>query len=194
MTHHRSVQCPARRWSNHQPALDAASRSCWHSWRHWRGTSEAARWALSIMRTCSLLVMMMAATVFAGDTNGFRAYERLNLFAWTPAVRTNVAGQAVKCIGPVLDPGKAAMVTNGISLGDLVTNLGPGWVSPASRAKSIHWDFADGRFLTVSPPKNSAGEDWQASFILSTTNTPSQCHVWWVTNMTYCFTNPAHEK
>ncbi len=151
-------------------------------------------WALSIMRTCSLLVMMMAATVFAGDTNGFRAYERLNLFAWTPAVRTNVAGQAVKCIGPVLDPGKAAMVTNGISLGDLVTNLGPGWVSPASRAKSIHWDFADGRFLNVSPPKNSAGEDWQASFILSTTNTPSQCHVWWVTNMTYCFTNPAHEK
>lgn len=146
------------------------------------------------MRTHSLMVTMMAAAAFAGDTNAFRAYERLDLLTWTPTVRTNIAGLAVKCIGPVLDPAKAAAVTNGISLGTLVTNLGPGWMSPASRAHSIEWDFADGRFLHVVHPKNISGEDWPASFIVSTTNTPSECHLWWVTNMTFCFTNRSNEK
>ena len=149
---------------------------------------------LMTMRIPSLLLILMVTTASAGDAPGFRAYERLDLFTWTPTVRTNIAGQAVKCIGPILDPAKAASVTNGISLGDLVTNLGPGWMSPASRANSIEWDFADGRFLSVSAPKKFSGEVWQAAFILSTTNTPYECHVGLVTNLNFCFTNLAREK
>ncbi len=138
--------------------------------------------------------MITVVTAFAGETNGFRAYERLNLLTWTPTVRTNIAGQAVKCIGPVLDPAKAAIVTNGVSLGNLVTNPGPGWMSPASRANSIEWDFADGRFLHVGSPKNFSDENWQASLILSTTNTRFECHLWWTTNSTFCFTNAPTPK
>jgi hypothetical protein len=109
-------------------------------------------------------------------------------------MRTNIAGKAVACVGPVLEPAKATIVTNGISLGDLAAHLGRGWMSPASRASSIHWDFADGRELIVHSPRRSFDGVWRASFILSCTNSPSECHVWWTTNATFCFTNVPFAK
>jgi hypothetical protein len=136
--------------------------------------------------------VLLASAALAGDTNTFRAYERVNIFS--PTIRTNVAGEAVRCIEPVLDPARAAIVTNGVPLGQLVTNLGPGWMSPASRASSIHWDFADGRELTVASPGGTTNGEWRASFTLDITTSSSVCHFWWTTNSKFCFTNGSSTK
>ena len=146
------------------------------------------------MRTHFLPIILLATAALAADTNAFRAYERVDLGSWKPIMRTNTAGKVVPCMGPVLDPAKAATVTNGISLGQLVANLGPGWVSPAARASSIHWDFADGRELIVGAPSRFSGESWQPSSVLSATNAPSECHLWWTTNSMFCFTNVSTAK
>jgi hypothetical protein len=49
----------------------------------------------------------------------------------------------------LIDASKAATVTNGITLGQLVTNLGPGHVSALSSSGTIGWGFSDGRVLSV---------------------------------------------
>jgi len=141
------------------------------------------------MRTQFLLAILLGTAALAAGTNTFRPYERVDLATWEPIMRTNTSGKAVACMGPVLDPAKATFVTNGISLGELVEHLGPGWMSPAARAYSIHWDFADGRELIVGAPRRFSNAVWRASFILSATNSPSECHLWWTTNATFCFTN-----
>jgi len=146
------------------------------------------------MRTLLLPPILFATAVLARDSNSFRAYERVDLLSWQPTIRTNIAGEVVRCIGPVLDHTKTLSVTNGISLGQLVTNLGPGWRSPASRASSIHWDFADGRSLTVTCPAGGTNDSWQASFTLDTTTLSSVCHYWWTTNSKFCFTNVSSTK
>jgi hypothetical protein len=87
------------------------------------------------MRTL-ILSMTLASAAFAGDTNGFIPFI-------TPPVRplTNA---------PALIPAsKAGMVTNGITLGQVVKNLGPGIVPAWSGTGDLTWSFSDGRTLYV---------------------------------------------
>ncbi|PWU14503.1 MAG: hypothetical protein C5B50_17185 [Verrucomicrobia bacterium] len=146
------------------------------------------------MRTQILLSFLLVVAALAADTNAFRAYERIDLFTFDMKPKTNAAGKAVVCPCPLLGPSGAAIFTNGISLGQIVKKLGPGWMSPAARATTIHWSFTDGREVTVSPPSQSSGGKWEASFVLGARDTPSQCHFYWTTNLTYCFTNAAARK
>jgi hypothetical protein len=111
------------------------------------------------MRTLFIALMLATAT-FAGDTNVFRADQDTR--------------------PPLIAPSKAASITNGITLGQIVKNLGPGFIGNSS-AGIIHWSFADGRELNVWPL------DYTASEVLST-NRGKRAEFWFSTNA--YFTSP----
>ena len=95
--------------------------------------------------------------VYAGDTNAtFRAFE--------------VSDQP-----PIPVPAsKASVITNGITLGQIVATLGPGWMTAhmqkSSVAPHIMWRFSDGRVLHLCP------ESWTADEVIATNSTSSFHH------------------
>ena len=106
---------------------------------------------------------MFTTTVFAGDTNSF----------W-PVIPTHNP--------PLIESSKASCITNGITLGQVVTNLGPGWWpdgngidSPIESAGIIRWTFADGRQLNVRPTSS-----YSASMVLGANI--GQTRFWFTTN------------
>jgi hypothetical protein len=146
------------------------------------------------MRTLLFLTMMLATVASAEDTNAFCAYKVLDFGVSKGRIMTNSQGVAVLCHAPILDFAKAEAITNGITLGQTVAKLGPGWMSPVSGVNAIHWSFSDGRELVVFFPGRYRTPSWQESFVLSVTNSPAECHFWWLTNSTMCFTNQAPRK
>ena len=100
-----------------------------------------------------ILTLLMAVTAFADDTNTF-----------CPAICcTNTP--------PLIDVSKEVIITNGITLGQVVTNLGPGWM-PGGKVKlpdgrevevvadilMIQWNFTDGHQLVVLPKTGKASD------------------------------------
>ena len=111
------------------------------------------------MRT--LFIALLFATVgLADDTNVFRADQDTR--------------------PPLIAPSKAASITNGITLGQVVTNLGPGFIGNSS-AGIIRWSFADGRELNVRQGDSTASE-------VLTTNIGDEACFWFSTNE--YFTSP----
>lgn len=110
------------------------------------------------MRTL-LAVVLITTTVFAGDTNAFRAFQVLS-FTNRPAL---------------IESSKMASITNGITLGQLVTNLGPGWVRQTESVGIIRWSFSDSHELNVKPHSYSASD-------VLTTNTHAVSRYWFTTN------------
>jgi hypothetical protein len=53
----------------------------------------------------------------------------------------------------LIDSAAADSVTNGITLKQLIQNLGPGWKSPDDGIGLINWTFKDGRELEVLQPR-----------------------------------------
>jgi hypothetical protein len=78
---------------------------------------------------------------------------------------------------PVLEAAKAAFVTNGIRLGQVISLLGPGWSYPTDvRANLTRWSFADGRELAVFSPTSLSTDT-----VLST-DLESPSRLWFTTN------------
>jgi hypothetical protein len=57
-----------------------------------------------------------------------------------------------------LDPAKLDRIKDGMTLGQIVDDLGPGWISPLSGVGIITWSFTDGRRLSVWPRSYTASE------------------------------------
>ena len=114
--------------------------------------------------------LLFASAAFAADTNRFVPYIIIKPSWASPAeVSTNHVEQ--------IDALKAATITNGITLGQLVTNLGPGSVSSVSGSGTIGWSFSDGRVLWVShctDPSTVLSSDFHA-----------QHRFWFFTNSVY---------
>jgi hypothetical protein len=115
------------------------------------------------MRTTAIL-FLIALTALASETNEFRAF----IIARGPQ--------------PPVDASKASSITNGITLGQVVARLGPGWMIGSTNksdivdsAGIIKWSLSDGRQLNVWPDNNSA------STVL-TTNVHGDSRFWFSTN------------
>jgi hypothetical protein len=130
------------------------------------------------MRTI-IVSFLLATAVFAGDTNAFLPYRMLLLTNSSEGiVITNGQGIRVHIQQPLLEPSKSASITNGITLGQVVTNLGPGWMWQTESVGIIQWSFNDGRELDVLPGSISAGE------VLSS-DKGSRSRFWFSTNEIY---------
>jgi len=105
------------------------------------------------------ITLLFTARAFANDTNVFQPYQIVSF--------TNVP--------PMIEASKAASITNGITLGQVVTNLGSGWMPRNESVGIIRWSFSDGRQLYVRSQSYSAGE------VLGT-NTSGQARFWFITN------------
>jgi hypothetical protein len=92
-----------------------------------------------MMRTL-FIALFLARTALAGDTNLFLLYHDHTAFRELQ-----------------IDSSKAASVTNGVTLGQVVTNLGPGFFygNPSMGVQMIGWDFSDGRKLYIRPASDS---------------------------------------
>ena len=144
------------------------------------------------MRTLLFSIIVLATTAFAANTNTFFAYKVLDLTKGT--ILTNSQGVAILCHMPILDAAKTGVVSDGVTLGQTVDKLGSGWMSPVSGVNAIHWSFNDGRELVVFFPNRYSSPSWQESFVLRNKNSATECHVWWLTNSTMCFTNQPTRK
>ena len=92
-----------------------------------------------------ILASLFVTVAFAGDTNSFVP------FVITPAPQfPRDFKQPSANLVELIDALKAAAITNGITLGQVVTNLGPGSIPAWSGTGTILWSFADGRVLCVS--------------------------------------------
>ena len=158
--------------------------------------ADTARLSFFRCLTHTLLFSMMVLVTLesAADTNTFCACKILEMDFSKGNTITNSQGVAVLCLAPILDAAKAEAVTNGITLGQTVAELGPGWMSPASGVNAIHWSFNNGRELVVLFPDRHSIPNWHQSFVLSSTNSPAECQVWWLTNTLMCFTNQSAQK
>jgi len=122
------------------------------------------------MRTF-LISLCIASHLYAGDTNSY---------SWKPPWGT--AGR-----GAFIDAAKATSITNGISYGQIVSNLGPGYVSQADNTMIPRWYFTDGRRLWVWP------KSFAASDVLHSNAPDVQGHFLVLTQGTFCFeTNSWH--
>ena len=91
------------------------------------------------MRTI-FIALFFTTTALAGYTNAFRPFQVLS-YRDKP---------------PQIDSSKAASVTNGMTLGQVVTNLGPGWIYWDVNIVIIRWSFTDGQELNILPSSYSA--------------------------------------
>jgi hypothetical protein len=73
----------------------------------------------------------------------------------------------------LIDAARTASITNGVTLGLVVTNLGPGWIMVDDGF--IRWSFTDGRELQVRPFRNTADE-------VLHTNVSEPAYFWFTTN------------
>ena len=115
------------------------------------------------MRTAAIS-LLIGLTALAGETNEFRAF----IIARGPQ--------------PPVDASRASSITNGITLGQVVASLGPGWMIGSTNkndfvdsAGIIKWRLSDGRQLNVWPNNQSA------STVL-TTNAHGDSRFWFSTN------------
>jgi hypothetical protein len=94
--------------------------------------------------------LLTAAAAFGANTNEFR-----------PVIPTHRPR--------LIEASKAASITNGITLGQVVKHLGPGWMpdgkfpdgSPGAPVESvgiIRWSFTDGRQLNLVPKTRTAND------------------------------------
>jgi len=113
------------------------------------------------MRTL-FITLLFTTRAFASDTNVFHLYQVLS-FTNTP---------------PVIEASKAASITNGITLGQVVTNLGAGWMPKNECAGIIRWSFSDGRRLNVW------SETRKSSDVLSS-EPYARWRFWFTTNIIY---------
>ena len=120
------------------------------------------------MRTM-ILALLLATAALAGDTNKFQPSR-----VFYPTVSTNNHGVRVVSSPPLIDASKAESITNGITFGQVVTNLGPGWSPVFDETGVIRWYFSDGRQLHSWPDNN-------ADTVL-TTNVNSNARFWFTTN------------
>ena len=84
------------------------------------------------------MTLVASVSLFAGEP--FRSYRK----SWSAP--------------PDLDSAEIRTITNGITLGQIVTNLGPGWISPEDSSGIIRWRFGNGRQLNVWPSYYRADE------------------------------------
>jgi len=113
------------------------------------------------MRTLFIAFLLTTAAL-AGDTNAFRPFQDSSTYK------------------PLhLDPSKAASITNGVTFGQVVTNLGPGYFygSPSQGVQMIRWDFIDGRELYIRP------SSFSPSVVLHS-DIHSDSAFWFITNAT----------
>lgn len=102
---------------------------------------------------------LFATAAFAGETNEFSPCVVLSFTNTSNAtIVTNERGTKVMILQPLLEPAKLASVTNGITLGQVVTNLEPGWMTQAESVGIIRWSFRDGRELQVKPLTYTASD------------------------------------
>jgi len=80
-----------------------------------------------------LIAFFICAATMAQTTNSFEPYRMVQ--------RRPAPLAAVKARG----------ITNGITLGQVVAQLGPGWTLGYSGTGMIRWSFSDGRELFVWP-------------------------------------------
>jgi hypothetical protein len=106
----------------------------------------------SIMRTFIILFLFTTAA-FAGDTNAFCPY-----ILWPPTNSPPFQGYNWTNNPKLIDSSKATTITNGITLGQVVTNLGPGQLFRFSGVCDISWCFTDGCVLHVWPQECLAKE------------------------------------
>ena len=111
------------------------------------------------MRTL-FIALLFTAKAFASDTNVFEPYQVLS-FTNSP---------------PIIEASKAASVTNGITLGQVVTNLGSGWMPRNESVGIIRWSFSDGRQLNVWPHSHCLASD------MLTTNAGGVTYFWFTTH------------
>jgi hypothetical protein len=88
------------------------------------------------MRTL-LISTLVAVGVYAADSN-VSHYPYEGIWGLTNQM-------------PLVEASKAASITNGITFGQVVTNIGPGWMSAAASVAIVQWRFADGRTLNACP-------------------------------------------
>ncbi len=120
--------------------------------------------------------ILLTTTAFADDTNAFHPFQVLSFTNTSKAtITTNIHGMRVMLLQPLIEPSKVASITNGITLGQVVTNLGPGWMLGTESVGIICWSFSDGRELNVLPSSYSATD------VLST-NRSNRAHFWFTTN------------
>ena len=129
------------------------------------------------MRTI-IIVLFFVSSVFASETNLFRPFIVVD--AKPLMTSKDILDYNNR---KLIDSSKAATITNGITLGQVATNLGPGVVSLASGVGNIVWEFSDGRCLLVNHCRD-------ANIILSS-DAHARYHFWFVTNATMYITNAA---
>jgi hypothetical protein len=116
----------------------------------------------------AFVVSLFGTTVLAADTNTFQPYI---LLGRVPG-QTDGLPEPTNGIIKLNEPSQAAAITNGITLGQLVASLGPGYVDNFSGLGNIMWPVTDGRVLCVRGTR--------ASDILSSNANSSQCF-WFIT-------------
>lgn len=129
-------------------------------------------------RFIQLLSVFIATVAIADSTNSFVPYvvidtSLLRRAKPTLPSSTNQAG--------LLAASKAAGITNGITLGQVVTNLGPGWMLDVEGIGIIRWSFSDGRTLHVWPGGYTAG-------VILSTNKNARSRFWFESNSNATFT------
>ena len=106
----------------------------------------------------TILAVLSASTALGDGTNAFRPYRLLQPVPGRLEWSTNGHPVIIVPSTPHTDPpvrrieaSKALAITNGIKLGQVATNLGPGYASRSLGTLTIFWLFADGRVLCVRP-------------------------------------------
>jgi hypothetical protein len=127
-------------------------------------TLKASVGLLGMVVFAAILAVVPTSTAVAGDTNAFRPYT-----LWHPVPgRFEQSTNGHRVFVPLIpDPNqpvkrieasKASVITNGITLGQVATNLGSGYASSGLGILTIWWCFADGRVLYVRPRDCSPDE------------------------------------
>jgi len=102
----------------------------------------------------ALLFLFIATAAMADTTNSFVPFIVIETGVFRRAKAT--AASSTNRVAN-LAASKAAGITNGITLGQVVTNLGPGWITEDESIGIINWSFSDGRTLRVWPRGYMAG-------------------------------------
>ena len=114
---------------------------------------------------------------------------------WERDFGTNIPFRAYKLVPvdfelPVLPAYLASSITNGMTLGQIVATLGPGWLMKFVSLGVIKWRFSDGRLLCVDPEHYHAEGDVLTmcqSFAVRPKHSHSKSFMWFYVDSTNSF-------
>jgi hypothetical protein len=134
----------------------------------------------------SAVATLSAEAASAGGSNEFRPYIIVHGVPYTAKWTTNAwntnSTLSFTPLGPnanlpqrVIEKAKSNSITNGITMGQIVNELGPGYAAGELGVLTIWWGFSDGRTLFARPGSGLPGQ-------IMILGDEGYGHIWWRTN------------